>query len=90
VLQLPLARRHETVIATPEGWELDRPARRLETRWGTVKESLEDDGDRWRSVLALEIPAQTVTPQEYPEFARFCQAVDELVSRPPRLEPDAG
>jgi hypothetical protein len=90
VLQLPLVRRHELVIEPPEGWVLDRPARRLETRWGSVSEILEDEAGRSRSVLTLEIPAQTVTPEEYPEFARFCQAVDELVSRPPRLQPDSG
>jgi hypothetical protein len=55
-----------------------------------VSEILEDEAGRSRSVLTLEIPAQTVTPEEYPEFARFCQAVDELVSRPPRLQPDSG
>lgn len=89
VLQLPLTRRHELVIAPPEGWGFDRPARRLETVWGSVSEILGEDSGRWRSVLTLEIPAQTVTPDEYPEFARFCQAVDELVSRPPRLRPEA-
>jgi hypothetical protein len=26
-----------------------------------------------------------VAPEEYPEFARFCHAVDELAARPPTL-----
>jgi hypothetical protein len=89
VLELPLVRRHELLIEPPQGWGVDRPARRLETRWGSVSESLGVEVGGSRSVLTLEIPAQTVAPEEYPEFARFCQAVDELVSRPPRLQPDA-
>jgi hypothetical protein len=89
VLELPLVRRHELLIEPPDGWRLDRPARRLDTRWGSVSEVLGEEAGRSRSVLTLEIPAQTVGRDEYPEFARFCQAVDELVSRPPRLQPDA-
>jgi hypothetical protein len=90
VLELPLLRRHELVIEPPAGWTLDRPSRRLETRWGSVSEVLEGDAGSWRSVLTLELPAQTVSPEEYPDFARFCQAIDELVSRPPRLHPEGG
>jgi hypothetical protein len=36
-------------------------------------------------VLHLSIAAQTVSPASYPEFARFCHAVDELLARPARL-----
>jgi hypothetical protein len=89
VLQLPLLRRFEVVIVPPDGWTLDRPPRRLQSRWGTVDESLENSNGEIRSVLTLSLPAQTVSPDEYPEFARFCQAVDELTSRPPMLRPSA-
>ena len=37
-------------------------------------------------MLRIALPAQTVTPDDYQSFARFCQAVDELTTRPPRLE----
>jgi len=90
VLQLPLLRRHELLIRPPEGWTLDRPPRRLETRWGSVTEVIDGDAGRSKSLMTLELPAQMVGPEEYPEFARFCQAVDELVSRPPRLQPGDG
>lgn len=82
VLELPLLRRREVVITLPQGWTIDRPPRRLQTRWGTVDETLESHAARNESVLTLQLPPQTVTPEEYPEFARFCQAVDELMSRP--------
>jgi hypothetical protein len=87
VLQLPILRRLELMITVPGGWVLDRPPRQLQTRWGAVNELLEREGDRVRSVLTVEFPAQTVTPEEYPDFARFCHAVDELTSRPPVLRP---
>ena len=47
-----------------------------------LDEILDGDAARNESVLTLQLPPQTVTPEEYPEFARFCQAVDELMSRP--------
>ncbi len=86
VLQLPILRREEVVIQAPPGWEADRPARRLSTSWGRVDETIENIEGHQRSTLILEIPAVTVTPEDYPEFARFCRAVDELISRPPHFE----
>ncbi|MEN8162660.1 MAG: hypothetical protein ABFS37_00905, partial [Acidobacteriota bacterium] len=85
VLQLPILRREETVIQAPPEWVAERPARRLSASWGRVDETLENLEGRRSSTLILEIPAVTVTPEDYPEFARFCRAVDELVSRPPRF-----
>jgi hypothetical protein len=85
VLQLPLLRRNELTITPPEGWTLDRPPRRLDTEWGSVDELVEHGPRAVRSVLTLEVPAQSVAPDVYREFARFCQAVDELLSRPPLL-----
>ncbi len=85
VLQLPLLRRNELTITPPEGWTLDRPPRRLEARWGSVDEMVERGPRAVRSVLTLEVPAQSVPPDAYRDFARFCQAVDELLSRPPLL-----
>lgn len=84
-LELPITERVELVLRPPAGWTLDRPARRLETEWGSVNERIEVDGEVHRSVLTLRVPARTVPPEEYPEFARFCHAVDELMSRPPTL-----
>jgi hypothetical protein len=37
-------------------------------------------------VLDIALPAQTVAPDDYRAFARFCQAIDELTTRPPSLE----
>ena len=83
VVQLPIAERIELEIRPPTGWSTDRPPRRLVARWGSVEEELEISDDGIRSVFELKVPAQTVAPEEYPEFARFCHAVDELSSRPP-------
>jgi hypothetical protein len=85
VLDLPITERVEIGLRLPEGWADARSSRRLETEWGAVNETLTVDGDRHRSVLTLKVPARTVEPDEYPQFARFCQAVDELTSRPPVL-----
>jgi uncharacterized protein HemY len=85
-LVLPLQQRVETEIRTPAGWTVLAPERRLERRWGSVDETVEPAPDGGvRSVLRVEVPAQSVAPDDYPEFARFCHALDELASRPPRL-----
>jgi len=86
VLQLPILRREEVSIQAPPEWKIDRPARRLSTSWGRVDETIENIEGQQQSTLILEIPAVTVMPEDYPEFARFCRAVDELVSRPPRFK----
>ncbi len=86
ILQMPILRLDEVVIKPPPGWTSDRPARRLSTPWGQVDETVETIDGRRHSTLVLEIPAVTVKPQDYPEFARFCRAIDELISRPPRFE----
>ncbi len=87
ILNLPILQRFQLVLVPPPGWQLGRQARRLETRWGSVSETLEVTDGEIRSELVLTLPAQRVLPPEYPEFARFCHAVDELVSRPPKLVP---
>jgi tetratricopeptide (TPR) repeat protein len=85
ILQLPLQRRIEVELTAPPGFTMKRPPRMLSTRWGEVTETIEVS-DRVISLeLYLQVPAQTVTPEQYPEFARFCLAVDELISRPPEL-----
>jgi len=85
VLQLPLLQRVELEMTLPEGWTMDRQPRRFEARWGRVDETVEAEPGGARSVLRLQVDAQTVTPEDYPEFVRFCHAVDELVMRPPEL-----
>ncbi len=86
ILQIPILRLDEVIIKAPPGWTSNRPARKLSTPWGQVDETIEMTQGRRHSTLVLEIPAVTVKPQSYPEFARFCRAIDELVSRPPRFE----
>lgn len=85
VVPLPIAERVELVLEAPPGWSMNRAPRRLEAEWGSVTEQLEVDGQRIHSLLALEVGARTIEPADYPRFARFCQAVDELASRPPTL-----
>ena len=86
VLRVPVERRLELEVEPPPGWALaDRRPRRLEAEWGTVGETVEKADGTEHSVLRITLPAQTVAPEAYPEFARFCQAVDELTMRPPRL-----
>ncbi len=86
VVPLPITERIELVLEAPPGWSMERPPRRLDAEWGSVAEELTIDGSRLRSVLTLEVGAVTVAPADYPRFARFCQAVDELSARPPTLE----
>jgi hypothetical protein len=83
VMPVPVLQRSELTIELPEGWSMDSRPRRIETRWGSVVETIDRTGRKVRSVLRLELPAQTVQPEEYAEFARFCHAADELSSRPP-------
>jgi hypothetical protein len=85
IMPVPVLQRNELIIEVPDGWTIDDRPRRIETRWGSVVETIDRDGRRHRSVLRLELPAQTVAPSDYPAFARFCHAVDELNSRPPVL-----
>jgi hypothetical protein len=88
VLRVPLSRHLELEVVPPAGWrQAERRPRRLEARWGSVDETLQQTDELQHSVLKIVLPAQTVSPEEYPEFARFCHAVDELTTRPPRLIP---
>jgi hypothetical protein len=86
ILQLPILRREEVIIQPPPGWSSHRAARHLSTGWGRIDETVENTGNRQHSTLVLEIPAVTVQPEDYSAFARFCRAIDELASRPPRFE----
>jgi hypothetical protein len=91
VLRLPIERRLELDLVPPPGWSVDeRPPRLLTTDWGSVTETLTDADGMHRSVLHIELPAQRVEPEDYAAFARFCQALDELTTRPPRLERSTG
>ena len=85
VLRMPVLQRTELVLRTPPGWRIERSPRRLQARWGSVSETLDVTAAELRSVLSLSMPAQMVETDEYPEFARFCHAVDELIQRPERL-----
>jgi hypothetical protein len=87
MLRVPIDRSVELELVPPVGWQPKaRPPRKLDTEWGSVAETLAPvDGGR-RSVLHVAFPAQTIAPEDYRAFARFCQAVDELTTRPPRLE----
>jgi hypothetical protein len=86
-LRVPLERRLELELVAPLGWQpSDRAPRRLEAQWGSVNEELERTSASIRSILRITLPMQTVSPEEYPAFARFCHAVDELTTRPPRLQ----
>ena len=85
VMQLPLTQRSEVEIDPPPGWTVSSSQRNFDTSWGSVAEDSAEHGEWMRSVLDLSIPAQVVEPDSYPEFARFCHAIDELISRPPVL-----
>jgi len=88
VLRVPVERRFELELVPPPGWEsANLPPRRLETGWGSVDEQIERTNGSFRSILRVKLPAQTVATNDYRAFARFCQAVDELTTRPPRLRP---
>ncbi len=87
VMRLPVERRLELELVPPPGWQVaERPPRRLEAAWGSVLETLSAAQGAQRSELSIVLPAQTVEPAGYRAFARFCQAVDELATRPPRLQ----
>ena len=87
VLRVPIERQIELELVPPDGWQSKkRQPRRLDAQWGSVSETLEPDGEGQKSVLHISLPSQTVSPDDYLGFARFCQAVDELTTRPPRLE----
>jgi len=87
VLQLPVVRIHELTLHLPPGWTADPKPRRLESEWGSLVEERTVDGGVLHSRLELTIPAQKVPPGRYPEFARFCHAVDGLMTRPIRIVP---
>ncbi len=87
VLRLPIERRLQLDLVAPDGWAVAaRPPRRLTTELGSVEETLSTADGAQRSMLHILIPPQRVEPADYAAFARFCQALDELTTRPPRLE----
>ncbi len=85
ILQIPVEEYLELELTAPPGWIYDRKPRRIEAEWGVVNEVLTTTGDTVHSRLTLNMAAQTVEAKRYPEFARFCHAVDELMLRPFRL-----
>lgn len=86
VLQLPILQTIEVDLTVPDGWFIERNERRIETEWGSVKETLNRRPDGLESILSFEVPAQIISPERYAEFSRFCRALDELVRRPPVIE----
>ncbi len=86
VLQLPLDRRLDLDLDLPAGFTVSRKPRLLEAEFGTVKEELKVAAGHLHSVLQVSVPAQVISPERYPDFVRFAHAVDELTSRPLRLE----
>jgi tetratricopeptide (TPR) repeat protein len=90
VLRLPIERRLQLDLVAPDGWAVTpRPPRRLAADWGSLEETLSTVEGVQRSVVHIVIPAVRVETADYAAFARFCQAVDELSTRPPQLEPEA-
>jgi len=88
VLRLPIERNLELDLVAPDGWSVvPRPPRRLAAEWGSVEETLSTVDGVQRSTLHIVIPAVRVEPSDYVAFARFCQALDELSTRPPLLAP---
>lgn len=86
ILQVPVEKTVDLQIEAPPGWKIkERSPRRLQSRWGELQEKLRIGDGRMDSRLSLEIFALTVAPEDYPEFSRFCRAVDELTLRPPKL-----
>ncbi len=85
VLQLPLIRIHEVDLRMPDGFSADPTPRHFEAEWGSVTEQRSVANGRLTSRLELNLPAQKVPPGRYPDFARFCHAIDELLTRPVRL-----
>lgn len=90
IMPVPVIQTTVLTIDPPAGWTLDRAPRKIETRWGSMVETLEHADGVVTSEVRLELPAQTIAPDQYPEFARFCHAVDELSSRPPVLTSEGG
>jgi len=87
MLRVPMERRIQLDLVPPPGWEpKKRKPRQMDAEWGSVSETLETVEGSLQSVLHISLPAQTVPPTDYRVFARFCQAIDELTTRPPRLE----
>mgnify|MGYP001114198290 CR=1 FL=1 len=89
-MPVPVIQTTELTLEPPPGWTIDRAPRKIETRWGALVETVGRDGRQVVSEVRLELPAQTVAPDAYPKFARFCHAVDELASRPPILSRERG
>lgn len=86
ILQVPVQRIFDLTLEAPAGWKIEAWApRQLQTRWGKVNEQLQIQNGRLDSRIFLDIFALTASPADYPEFSRFCRAVDELTLRPPRL-----
>ncbi len=84
ILSVPILQRFEIDLTFPQGWKSDEAPRLLRAEWGSVVEERTETGSGLHSVLRLEIPATTISTERYPEFSRFCHAVDELILRPPK------
>ena len=82
ILQIPVVQHMDLHLTPPPGFGYDKPPRRITSQWGSIDETLVVEEGWLTSKLTLHLQAQTITPDEYPAFARFCTAADELMLRP--------
>ncbi|NOZ78287.1 MAG: hypothetical protein GXP48_03720 [Acidobacteria bacterium] len=85
VLQLPIEQRIELNLIPPPGWAVDMKSRTYTAPWGHVDRAVTTKGRSVRTVTTLQIPARVITTAQYPDFVRFCHAVDEIMVSPLRL-----
>jgi hypothetical protein len=64
-----------------------QPARRLESPLGRFTRTEASEGGTWRREDRLELDRGRVAPADYPAFAAFCGAVDEVEARPVAFRP---
>ncbi|MCP4228979.1 MAG: DUF3857 domain-containing protein [bacterium] len=68
----------------PEGYDVEVAPleKELTSDYGYIKTTMQTEATSVRVTIQVDIPAQTITPEQYPAFRQFCLEVDTWEDEP--------
>jgi hypothetical protein len=84
LLAFPFRQEETVAVQLPEAWQVleQPPDRVIESPFGRFEFSVKSGGEKVTARAQLELFRHRITAKEYPEFRKFCLAVDALVGQP--------
>ena len=74
----------EMTYTFPEGYEVEVAPleKELTSDFGYIKTTMQTEATRVKVTIQVDVPAQTITPDEYSAFRQFCLEVDTWEDEP--------